>query len=148
VSAAQGGIAISTIDEATLLAYLRTRYRVLCDPPITLRIGERSAALAALLHARGADCAAFLTAWNPRGEQFTAPANADAQRALRAELAARGHAVVAGIGEDPDGHWPGEDSVLVPGLGYAEAVAVAEAFGQNALVWAGADARPQLVLLR
>ena len=121
---------------------------MLSDPPLTLAIGEHSAALAALLRARGADCAAFLTAWNPRGERFTAPANADAQRALRAELAARGHAVVAGVGEDPAGHWPGEDSVLVPGLGYAEAVVLAEAFGQNALVWAGADARPQLVLLR
>ncbi|MBK6278015.1 MAG: hypothetical protein IPF57_07700 [Gammaproteobacteria bacterium] len=55
------GIAMSTIDEATLLAYLRCHYRVLEAPPFTLRIGERSAALAALFERSGCDCAAFLT---------------------------------------------------------------------------------------
>ena len=66
---------MSTIDEATLLAYLRCHYRVLEAPPFTLRIGERSAALAALFERSGCDCAAFLTAWNPRGERHEVAAN-------------------------------------------------------------------------
>jgi hypothetical protein len=139
---------MSTIDEATLLAYLRCRYRVHGDAPFTLRIGERSEALAALYECRGCVCAAFLTAWNPRGESQDQATNDTAQAALRRDLAARGYACIPGVGVDPDGQWRGEDSVLVPGMGLAEATLVANSCDQNALVWAGSDARPQLILLR
>ena len=53
-----------------------------------------------------------------------------------------------GVGEDPDRQWNGEDSVLVPAMGLAEAMLIADSYRQNALVWAGADARAQLILLR
>ena len=139
---------MSTIDEATLLAYLRCHYRVLDAPPFTLRIGERSATLAALHERLGCDCAAFLTAWNPRGELHDDAANRAAQDALLRDIGARGYACIPGVGEDPGGQWRGEDSGLVPAMGLAAAMLVAAAYGQNALVWAGPDARPQLILLR
>ena len=139
---------MSTIDETTLLAYLRCRYRVLDASPFTLRIGERSAVLAALYVRLGCDCAAFLTAWNPRGEVHDDAANDAAQAALQRDLAARGYACIPGVGEDPGGQWRGEDSVLAPAMGLAEAMLIADSFGQNALVWAGPDARPQLILRR
>lgn len=139
---------MSAIGEATLLAYLRCHYRVLETPPYTLRIGERSAALAALFERSGCDCAAFVTAWNPRGERHEAAANRAAQAALLRDIGARGYACIPGVGEDPDGQWAGEDSVFVPAMGLAEAMLIAGSSGQNALVWAGPDARPQLILLR
>ena len=139
---------MSTIDETTLLAYLRCRYRVLGEAPFTLRIGERSEALAALYECRGCDCAALLTACNPRGELHDDAANRAAQAALQGDLAARGYACIPGLGEDPGGQWRGEDSVLAPAMGLAEAMLIADSCGQNALVWAGPDARPQLILLR
>ena len=139
---------MSTIDESTLLAYLRCHYRVLGELPFTLRIGEQSAALLALYERLDCNCAAFLTAWNPRGELHRDAANHAAQDALLRDIAARGYACIHGVGEDPDGDWRGEDSVLVPGMDLATAMAIGDAYGQNALVWAGSDARPQLILLR
>jgi hypothetical protein len=139
---------MTAIAEPLLLAYLRTRYRVLGDEGFVLRIGERSEELAELLRHAGRDCAAFLTAWNPRGELASAEQNRHAQDSLLGELRARGFTCVAGAGEDPDGEWAGEESALVPGLGLGEASLLAARYGQNALVWAGADARPQLILLR
>lgn len=139
---------MSAIDEATLLAYLRCHYRVLEAPAFTLRIGERSAALATLYERLGCDGAAFLTAWNPRGEPHDDAANLAAQEALRRDIGARGYACIPGVGVDPAGSWRGEDSVLVPAMGLAEAMLIADAYGQNALVWAGPDARAQLIVLR
>ena len=139
---------MSTIDESTLLAYLRCHYRVLGELPFMLRIGEQIAALLALYERLDCNCAAFLTAWNPRGELLDDEANHGIQTTLMRDIAARGHAGIAGVGEDPDGDWRGEDSVLVPGMDLAAAMAIGVAYGQNALVWAGSDARPQLILLR
>lgn len=139
---------MSTIDEATLLAYLRCHYRVLEAPPFTLRIGERSAALAALFERSGCDCAAFLTAWNPRGERHEVAANQAAQAALLRDIAARGYACIPGVGEDPGGQWCGEDSVLAPAMGLAEADADRGFIPPERAGLAGPDARAQLILLR
>ena len=71
-----------------------------------------------------------------------------AQAALLRDIAARGYACIPGVGEDPGGQWCGEDSVLAPAMGLAEAMLIADSYRQNALVWAGPDARAQLILLR
>ncbi len=139
---------MSTLARSTLIAYLECRYEVHAQPAFVLRIGERSRALAALYARRGADCAAYLSACNPRGDLADMEWNARATRRLRRALERLGYAWVPGCGRDPAGVWPGEASVLVPGMGLAEATAIARRFAQNAVVWSAADARPQLVLLR
>lgn len=53
--------------------------------------------------------------------------------------------MLRGVGVDPLGAWPGEESVLVPGLARDEGVALARAHGQLAIVCAGDDATPRLV---
>jgi hypothetical protein len=53
-----------------------------------------------------------------------------------------------GIGQHPSNQWPGESSVLILGLSLAAAKVLAQDFEQNAFIWAGADAKPQLVVLR
>ena len=55
---------------------------------------------------------------------------------------------IDGIGCDPSGCWPGEASCLVLGLSIDIARALGTEFEQNAIVWCGADAVPELVLLR
>jgi hypothetical protein len=56
--------------------------------------------------------------------------------------------VLDGIGQHPDNGWPGEDSLLALGVSLADALLLGRRFGQDAVVWAGADAVPRLMLLR
>jgi hypothetical protein len=55
---------------------------------------------------------------------------------------------IPGIGVHPTGEWRGEPSYLVPGLSRAAAEELGSRFEQNALIWSGADAVPELLLLR
>jgi hypothetical protein len=144
----RGPTLITVIDPATLEAYRETEYRVLADEPVTLRVAVASAALA-LLHARyRTDCSAFLTACNPRGEMVAAAENAQRQEALAQEVSRRGLTAIAGIGQHPTNGWPGEVSLLVLGLTRAAAQRLGRKFEQNAIIWSGAHAVPELVLLR
>ena len=65
-----------------------------------------------------------------------------------AHTSVRSYTILHGRGTDPSGAWPGEASVLVLGMSEAEARELGTRFGQNALLQAGADGVPRLVLLR
>lgn len=56
--------------------------------------------------------------------------------------------VYRGEGKQPSGDWEGEDSLLVLGINLEDAKAVWIKWGQNAILWSGADGVPQLILLR
>lgn len=129
-------------------AYLETEYRVGGKMPCVLKVGEASATLAALHRLHGVGCSAFVTAWNPSSEADTPARNAARQRELVSWLAEKGLSWVPGVGQHPANDWPGEESCLVPGLPLDVARALGVRFGQNAIVWSGADAVPQLILLR
>ncbi len=92
--------------------------------------------------------AAFLPACNPGSEIQSADVNAEAYARLGAELTAAGDHLVQGAGEDPTGVWTAEPSYLVLGMALDAAQEVGRRYGQNAIVWSGADAVPTLVLLR
>jgi hypothetical protein len=140
---------LSAIDPATLQAFRSTDYRVhLPGARFTLRIGQPSPPLAALHRAHGVQRSVFITAWNPRSQQADAAANARSQQALRLALAGCSAVVLDGIGQHPDNGWPGEDSLLALGVSLADALLLGRRFGQDAVVWAGADAVPRLMLLR
>ncbi|MEZ5595167.1 MAG: DUF3293 domain-containing protein [Pseudomonadales bacterium] len=87
-------------------------------------------------------------ACNPRGEMGTDGENHARQQALAVNLDQKGHARLTGIGEDPAGEWPGEASLLILGMNREEAADLGAQWGQNAVVWAGADATPELIFLR
>lgn len=129
-------------------AYLATDFHVLGEGAFILRINQPSAELASLLLQAGAETAAFLTAWNPHSELLSLPENQAAQGNLLVELKSRQYEVIPGIGRDPSGEWEGEESYLVLGISRAEAQALGSRFGQNAIVWSGRDAVPELILLR
>lgn len=139
---------MSTLPAELIHAYLETEYRVHGAPGFALRVGVASPDLLALQARHGVAASAFLTAWNPESRALDPDTNAKRQALLADEIRRLGLAALPGVGQDPAAAWPGEESVLVPGLGLDAAKVLGARFGQNAIVWAGADGVPQLVLLR
>ena len=134
-------------------AYLATDYRLgHSAQDIVLTIGQRSERLAALFAAKGVNCGAFLTAYNPRGALQPEAANHLAHAQLATQLEQLGHAVIAGAGSaaggEKGGGWAAEESYFALGMALEPAKAMGTHFDQDAIVWVGADAEPQLVLLR
>ena len=138
----------SSIPRETIEAYLETHYEVLGDAPATLRPGEFNAALRALHEARHVACSAFITACNPLSKSLDPATNAVLQKTLARELDALGFACIEGVGQHPSNQWPGEASFLVLGMTLDAAKTLGKKYDQNAIVWCGADAVPQLILLR
>jgi hypothetical protein len=144
----EGNVGGSRLTPALLAAYRATRYEVSAAvPPFVLRVDEASPALADCHRANGVDCSAFLTAWNPGSVRAPAAANAATAVELERRLKVLGQQWLAGRAVDPAGAWEAEASVLVLGIGRAEAAAIGREFGQAGLVYAGHDAIPRLLLL-
>jgi len=144
-----GGGSEPQISQALIQAYLGTAYSAqTAVGGITLKIGVRSDESLRLFAASGADCAAFITAENPYSEPQTPAKNAERQRRLGEELTDLGFTHFPGEGQGEDPNWPAEASFLVLGLRREEASDLGRKYGQNAIVWVGADGVPELLLLR
>ncbi|MCK5940986.1 MAG: DUF3293 domain-containing protein [Planctomycetes bacterium] len=139
---------MSQLDPNLIQAYRDTHFVVSAQPAFTLRIGMRSEALAALHRERGCISSAYVTACNPLSQELTDESNAERMKELRAVVEDADHQWIEGVGRDPEGKWPGEPSLLVLGVTRAACEALGRQFDQNAVVFAGEDATPELVLLR
>ncbi len=138
----------SSLSPTLIQAYQATDYRVIADRPFVLKVGVVNASLAQLLRQMGTNCAAFMTACNPLGQQLSDAKNIDRQSELEQELNRHSLQFISSIGLDSHGEWPGEASVLIFGLSLEAARALGRKYEQNALVWSDQDAVPQLMLLR
>lgn len=139
----------SDVSKEQIDAYRQAQYRVRgTDGNFDLRIDRPSPDLKALYGAMDVGSAAFLTAYNPLGSAHASEANERAQADLTAKLEDAGVTFLHGIGLDPAGIWDGEPSVLALNVSLPAARLIGEEFGQNAIVWAGGDAIPRLILLR
>ncbi|MEO5341122.1 MAG: DUF3293 domain-containing protein [Magnetococcus sp. MYC-9] len=138
----------SCIDTATLQAYLETDYRVEGPPAFTLRVGTVSLELAAAHWAQRVESSAFISACNPYSQLLDEVANAERHAALEHQLCQSGLVCLPGVGRHPANPWPGEASLLVFGMTLEAAMALGSQWEQNAIIWNGADAKPQLILLR
>lgn len=136
------------IDRNMVQAYLETEYRVEADPPLTLKIGQAHPGLAALHRAYQVQTSAFITAWNPFSQKHPEADNNARQAAFKADLDALELVSVPGIGQHPSNEWKGEPSLLVLGISRQQATDLGDRLEQNAIVWCGPDAVPELVLLR
>ncbi|MET4700503.1 hypothetical protein ABIE65_003543 [Constrictibacter sp. MBR-5] len=115
-------------------AYAATSYDVLADGRrVCVRLGRPAPALDALLARLGAASGTFVTAWNPRSRPRPSPVNARAHRRMAARLDAAGLRRLPHEGRSLDGRWR-ERGFLVLDLADRDALALAEAFGQNAVV--------------
>lgn len=132
-----------------LRAYQATSYRLgHTDQDIVLNIGTRSDRLAELFAASGVDCGAFLTAYNPRGTLQSDEANDQAHDQLAGQIEKLGLKSIEGSGSEEGTEWPAERNYFALGLALDPAKAIGMYFDQDAIVWVGADAVPQLILLR
>lgn len=111
----------------------------------SLRAGQHSDWLQQALRAHPTGCACYLTACNPLGKLLSDAENAARMRALRATLQAQGWLFDEGKGVDPEGLWPGEDSVLIWGMDQGTARQWGQQWQQNAVLWCEPDATPQLL---
>ena len=136
------------IDAATIQAYRETEYRVHGDEPFILRIGQACEMLAAVHKRHRVDCSAYITACNPYSQRLDDVANARRHADLGHELRQRSLTAFDGIGQHPSNPWVGEASYLILGLTLEAAKTLGTRLEQNAIVWCGADVRPQLILLR
>lgn len=138
----------SIIDAGTVQAYRETEYRVHDDELFILRVGETCSALVAAHERHRVDCSTYITACNPFSQILDHHANAERHAALGREISQRGLASIDGIGRHPSNHWRGEPSYLIFVLTLEAAKALGTSLDQNAIIWTGADAVPQLILLR
>jgi hypothetical protein len=117
-------------------AFRATTYRVFVpdEPPIDIRIGERSPRLDAILAAYECNAWAFITAWNPGSQPLPRDENAARQMDLLALVDARGYRRLMGSGVPAGADWQAEESVLVLGVPKAEAIELGARFDQLAVV--------------
>jgi len=141
-------LSASLLSASLISAYRETEYRVTQGRPFVLRIDEPCAQLSGLYKATHHACAAFITACNPFSRSVSDAENTQRQIELSKELRGRSLMFLEGVGQHPSGDWPGEPSFLVMGLSLEAAKTLGNSFEQNAIVWCGADAVPNLVLLR
>jgi hypothetical protein len=138
----------SKIPKETIEAYRMTRYRVKAgSSSFVLRVGKRSARLAALMERRKVTGATFITACNPLGKQMPADWNRRANQKLLRDLRKKGYRILRGVG-GPVGRWKGEASFLALGMQPDDAIKSGKKYRQNAVVWAGPNAAVWLLLLR
>jgi hypothetical protein len=136
----------SRVAPELIAAYRAARYRI--EDAFDLAIDAPNSALATWQADHGVTCSALITACNPASRPHSERRNQMATRQLEAELCRRKLAFSPALALDTAGNWPAEPGFLVAGLAGEAAVALGRRFGQNAIVWAGVDAVPRLVLLR
>lgn len=130
-------------------AYLATDYRIgHTSQDIVLTIGKQSERLAALFAAKGVDYGAFITAYNPQGTVQSDAANDQAHVELARKLQVFGLQAMEGSGSEEGTDWLSEKSYFTLGLDLEYAKEIGAYFNQDAIVWVGSDAVPQLILLR
>lgn len=136
------------LDAALLQAYRETVYTLQHPTPLALRVGAPDDTLR-VVHAKyGVAASCFVTAHNPYSVRLDDDANDARHRALCEELRATGCVFFEATGAHPTGDWPAEHGVFALGLSQADAAALGRRWDQNAVVWCGGDAAPQLVALR
>lgn len=138
----------TTIPKEHIQAYLETDYIVHTDQPLKLRIAKPNSEIQKLHKQHRVECSAFITAFNLYPQSCNLDDNLARQHELIAELKSRSLKFIEGIGQHSSKDWPCEPSLLVLGLSLEAAKILGSRFKQNALIWIGSDAIPELVLLR
>ena len=142
---------MSSIDPEKIIAYQATDYVVsIRQDHFVLRIGQVSPELRALYAETSKSSAVFITAFNPEGALQANDLNQAAHEALRNELTALTSLVFEGEGRGTQDNagWPAEKSFLALGIGEEESARLGRRFRQDAIVHAGPDGVPELIILR
>ena len=138
----------SVIDSRTVQAYRETEYRVHGRGAFTIKVAEACPDLATAHRHHQVDCSAYVTAFNPSSRRLADKTNATRHAALGRWLHRQRLRAIEGVGQHPSNQWPGEAGYLILGLSPKAARSLGARLKQNAIVWSGVDAVPQLILLR
>lgn len=109
---------------------------------LALRVGEPHPALDQILENRGLRHYAWITAANPRSARLDEAENRARNRALAARL--DGWQYLRARTVPDDGAWPDEGGFLVLGMGPEDALELARAFEQNAILVGEVGGAPAL----
>ena len=113
-----------------------TKYCAVVDGnELTLIPGKSSKPLDKFLEKYSLDCAAFITAWNPRSMNLEPEENQRQNLKLQKDIDNLGLRYFKGYGVGMDGEWPAEESYLILGLPRIEAMDLAVKYEQNAFVY-------------
>jgi hypothetical protein len=139
----------SCVSSELVDAYRAAEYRVERGAgSFCFHIQQHSPPLARLLADTGQASAFFITAYNPYSEPQDTAANRAAHARLQQRLRSLTQDLFDAVGVDVSGEWPAEPGYLAVGVPRETAHAVGNEFRQNAIVWIGPDALPELMLLR
>ena len=128
------GLTVGGAEEAFDAAYRNTDY-IVYKLDDALRINEHSQTFDELLRKHGAKLCIFLTAWNPKSQEFSRAENDKRNEELVARVEhLGGFLTLAGEGKARTGDWPPEHSYLIVGTTPKMANQLADEFGQNAYV--------------
>lgn len=144
----------TSLSPELLAAYANTAFVVFASAgasEVTFVIGAHLEATLAWIQLQGITTAAFITAYNPKGESLADGENATRHEQLIAQTAELKTYEGEGRGAErkPDGTlvWPAERSLLVANLSRLDAEALGNAVEQNAIVWI-TEIGAELMLLR
>jgi len=126
-------------------AYLATDYLVYVEEEFVLKIDEYSPRLRQVYSQFGVSSALHITAWNPCSQYLAAADNERRQYLLLQAVVESKLPYCRGFGRDPMGEWEGEEHLVVFGADKEFAARLARAFEQNAVVWCGESAVPELM---
>lgn len=122
-----------------------TSYWIDVEPPIVLRIGEKSTALDALLAQHQATEWAFITAFNPNSETHPTEQNLALTLKLSQRIHAAGYAMLEGHDHSDCDAWRDEKSFLILAIEREAAREIGCEFGQVGIVCGRRGEAPELV---
>jgi len=135
----------TSIPKELIEAYKSTNFTVF-SPAISIRVGEISEALEALLLEKGVREWAYITSINPYSRIHSKEENEQFFEALKEDVSPYTNYLGEGVGTDPD--WEAEKSLLILGIEREKAIELGKKYGQNAIVFGEAGGEAELLLLR
>lgn len=127
-------------------AYRATTYRVFLPAGFAdLRIGQPNETLNCWLETAGCSNFAIISAYNPGSQRIDAAKNAERQSQLECDLLEGNYEPYAGENLPDDDSGLLEESCFVADIALEDACALAEDFGQMAIVYGSADGIPGLI---
>ena len=115
---------------------------------ITLSIDQHSKSLSQLFATSDYQNAVFITAFNPFSQQKKPQENLISNSHLLLALKQQSNLILESTSSDPSGKLAIEKSFLALGVDLKTSKILGKYFKQNAIAWIGANAIPQLILLR
>ena len=136
-----------TISPHLLEQYESADYYIEAIPPFVLKIGIYSYELSKIYETSHQTKAALITASNPRSKKLPNEINKVRNKNLEEMIQETGLNYIYGEGKCGQDDWDGEESLLILGIDQKQAMVIGQAFDQNAIVWCGKNAIPELILL-